>query len=247
MFIDFHCHLNHPAFAKGIIRIVERMLEKNVLAVNTGFNIEGNAKALEQTALHGKSLRAAIGLSPHDVPNADIEKELAFIEQNARQAIAIGEIGMDFHHFKDPAQHKAQEKAFVAQLELAQKLGKPVVMHTRDAEAQVIDIVCSYTMPRILHFWLEPKLLTKALDCGMYVSIPTIKSKEQKKIFRNTPLDRMLLETDSPYGLNTPDRNEPSNVLVSYGRLAELRKMPLKEVELTIYENFKKITKAGKA
>ncbi|MEM4254983.1 MAG: TatD family hydrolase [Candidatus Norongarragalinales archaeon] len=247
MFVDFHAHLNHEAFSKGIVKVVERMLEKNVIAVNTGFNMAGNKKALEQMAQHPKSLRAAIGLSPHDVPNADLEKELEFIEQNASKAIAIGEIGMDFHHFKYHSQHKAQEKVFIMQLELAQKLGKPVVMHTRKAEAEVIDIISSYTMPRVLHFWLEAKLLTKAIDVGCYVSVPTFKSKEQKKIFRNAPLERMLLETDSPYGLNSSERNEPANVIVSYERLAEIKKMPLKEVELSIYENFKKIAKAGTA
>ncbi len=245
MFVDFHAHLNHEAFSKGIVKVVERMLEKNVIAVNTGFSIEGNKKALEQASAHPKSLRAAIGLSPHDVPNADVEKELAFVEQNAGKAIAIGEIGMDFHHFKDPAVQKTQEQIFVRQLELAEKLGKPVVVHSRDAEEKVIDILSSYTMPRILHFWLVPKLLTKAIDAGLYMSVPTLKSKEQKKIFRNAPLERLLLETDSPFGLNTPERNEPSNVIVSYERLAEIKKMPLKEVELSIYENFKRITAKG--
>ncbi len=244
MFIDFHCHLTHKAFEKGIHNLVERMANKDVVGLNTGYTLEANKRVLEQCARYPARLKPAIGLSPHDVPHADLDKELEFIESHAEKILAVGEIGMDFHYFTKPEEHAAQEKAFVAQLELAEKIGKPVVVHTRDAEEKCIEILASYKMPRILHYWLQPKLLTKALDAGLYVSVPTLKSKEQKKIFINTPLERLFLETDSPYGLNTTERNEPANVVVSYERLAEVKKMPLKEVSLKLFENFKRVTKA---
>ena len=242
MFLDFHCHLQHPAF-QGIKGIVEKMVEKNVFAVNTGFNIQGNKKTLEQSGKY-KNLYAAIGLSPHDVPKSDLEEELEYIETNASEIVAIGEIGLDFHYFKNPDEQKKQEKAFLAQMELAEKLKKPVVVHSRDAEEKCIGLMASFKTPGVLHFFLEPKLLNKALDAGLYVSIPTIKNKDQKKLFMTVPLDRVFLETDSPYGLiNSKERNEPSNVFTSYERLAELRRMPLKELELMISNNFRKITR----
>ncbi|HIH20998.1 TPA: TatD family hydrolase [Candidatus Micrarchaeota archaeon] len=241
-FIDFHCHLEHRQFEKGIHRLVERMKDKNVFALNTGSNLAANKKTLEQCAAYPQRLWAAIGLSPHDAATANLEQELEFISANAHKAIAIGEIGLDHFYFKTPDEHRAQDKAFVAQLELAEKLRKPVVVHSRDAEEQVIETLASFKTPGVLHFFLKPKLLQKALDAGLYLSIPTLKSKEQKKIFRDAPLERIFLETDSPYGLNTGERNEPSNVTTSYERLAEIKKMPLNEVALKISDNFKKIT-----
>lgn len=242
MFIDFHCHLSHAQFSKGIHHIVERMTEKNAIALNTGYAMQGNEKVLAQSAEYPGRLHAAIGLSPHDTPNADLGKELEFIETHASEIRAIGEIGLDFHYFKKPEEQAAQEKAFHAQLELAEQLHKPVVVHSRDAEEKVIEILSSYKTPGVLHFFLLPKLLTKAVDAGLYVSVPTLKTKEQKKVFRNVPLERLFLETDSPYGLNNGQRNEPANVVASYERLAELRKMPLKEVAVIILENYKRIT-----
>ena len=222
------------------------MVEKNVFALNTGSNLEANKKTLEQCAKY-KNLYCAIGLSPHDVmasnPEENLQENLDFIEMHSEEIAAIGEIGLDHHYFKKPDEHKAQEKAFTAQLELADKLGKPVVVHSRNAEEKVIEILSSYSTPRVLHFFLKPKLLEKALDAGLYVSIPTFKSKEQKKVLTSAPLDRVFLETDSPYGLNTTSEiNEPSNVIVSYERLAEFKKTPLKDVALRIFENFKRIT-----
>ena len=243
-FLDFHCHLEHDAFAKrGMRKIVERMVEKNVFAVNTGYALEANKRVLAQCAAF-KNLYAAVGLSPHDVPKESLDENLEFAEAHANEIVAIGEIGLDHHHFKKHLEQKAQEKAFLAQLELAEKLGKPVVVHSREAEEKTIEILSSFKNPRVLHFFLEPKLLGKALDAGLYVSVPTFKSKNQARVLENAPLDRILLETDSPYGLNTGGVNEPSNVIVSYERLAEFKKMPLKEVALTIFENFKTITKA---
>lgn len=246
VYVDFHCHLQHQAFAKGIHRRVERMIEKNVIAINTGFNLEGNKKALEHYNEYPKRLYPAIGLSPHDVPKSSLETELEFIEQNAEKAIAIGEIGLDRHHFKTQSEWDAQEKAFVAQLELAERLKKPVVVHSRNAEKEVIEILKSFKNERVMHFFLLPKLMDACLDAGLYLSIPTLKSKEQKKLFRDVPLERMVLETDSPYGINdTTKRNEPANVITSYERVAEIKKMPLKEIELIIFDNFKTITSYG--
>ncbi|MFH1056734.1 MAG: TatD family hydrolase [Candidatus Micrarchaeota archaeon] len=242
VFVDFHCHLQHPLFSKGIHRIVERMGKKNVVAINTGFNIEGNEKTFEQCARYSKRLYPAIGLSPHDVLKTDVEKELEYVEKNAAKAIAVGEIGLDFHYFKQPEEQKKLEKAFAAQLEIAERLGKPVVVHSRDAEEKTIEILSSYEMPRVLHFFLLPKLLGKALDAGLYVSVPTLKSKDQKKMFADVPLEKLFLETDSPYGTNTGQRNEPSNVIASYERLAEIRKTPLKEIALMLFGNFKTVT-----
>jgi TatD DNase family protein len=244
MFLDFHCHLQHNDFSKGIVKVVERMAEKNVFAVNTGFNIEGNEKTLAQKKQHPTRLYAAIGLSPHDAPKANLERELEFIENHASEIVAIGEIGLDFHYFKTRDEQKKQERAFLAQMELAEKLSKPVVVHSRNAEEKCIELMASFKTPGVLHFFLLPKLLSKAIDAGLYVSIPTIKSKDQKKLFSSVPLDRILLETDSPYGLiDSKERNEPANVLTSYERLAETRRMPLKELELMIFSNFRKITR----
>ena len=242
-FLDFHCHLTHRSFDRGLTKAVERMVEKNVFALNTGSNLEANKKTLEQ-CLRFKNLYAAIGLSPHDAMNSNLEENLEFIEHHAERIVAIGEIGLDHHHFKKHEEQKAQEKAFLAQLELAEKLQKPVVVHSRDAEEKAVEILASFKTPRVLHFFLQPKLLAKALDAGLYVSIPTLKCKDQARAFENAPLDRILLETDSPYGLNTGASNEPSNVITSYERLAETKKMPLKEICVMIFDNFKKITKA---
>ena len=134
VFIDAHCHLEHKDFAKDFELVVGRMKQADVIALNTSGAPGENQRVLEHAKQHPGSLLCAIGLSPHDAPKADLQQELEFIEQNASKAAAIGEIGLDFYYFKKLEERNAQRNAFAAQLELAEKLGKPEFIQSREAE-----------------------------------------------------------------------------------------------------------------
>ena len=222
MLVDCHAHLEHGDFEGQLDAVAERMRKAGVVAVNTGANLASNKRVLTITARFPDLLKTALGLSPHDANRENLEENLAFIRKNADKVCAIGEIGFDFHYFKKEEERERQRVAFSAQLDLAESLDLPVVVHSREAEGEAIALLAKRKGVRILHCFLMPALLDAALKAGCLVSLPTLKSKSRVTLIERAQEGRVLCETDSPY-LWRGGRNEPANVAEVYGELERLR------------------------
>ena len=223
MIVDCHAHLAHPDFAADLDAVVGRMRAAGAVAVNTGSNLEANKKALAITSRFPDVLKTAIGLSPHDANREPLDGNLRFIRAHADEICAIGEIGFDFHYFKKEEERETQRQAFIAQLDLAEELNLPAVIHTREAEAEAISLLAERRQSdAVLHCFLQPELLEAAMKAGCLVSLPTLKNKARVSIIESVAEGRVLCETDSPY-LWRGGRNEPANVAEVYGELERLR------------------------
>lgn len=241
MFIDVHCHLN---LLHDMEQAIARAEAVEVLCMVTqGVNTTSNRLALDY-ANEFTSVRAALGLYPSDVEKMtekSIEKEIEFIRKNKENIVAIGEVGLDLKEFHD---FKKQQWAFQALIDLAIEIDKPLIVHSRKAELQVITQLERAKAKKVVMHCFSGKLaLAKTIaDNKWYLSIPTsVRNSEHfQNVIRQTPIEYLLCETDSPY-LHPQKEfpNEPANVMVCYKMIAKLKDMPLVDVEKQIENNYK--------
>ena len=225
--IDTHAHLDACADPPAIL--ISRAREAGVDRVITvGTTIESCRAALE-TAGRDDGVYAALGVHPHEAGGGEAGRleELRVLLGHER-AVAVGETGLDF--FRDYAARDSQLLLFEQQLELASELGKPVVIHTRDADAEVAAALAGFEGTVILHCFSSPQLLPVALERSYYVSfagnVTFPKAEELRTAAAQIPADRVLAETDSPYLAPQPRRgrpNEPANVVHTVAALAGVR------------------------
>ncbi len=244
-YIDAHCHL---FFIKSIDDIIKRCKEKGlILAIETGINPETNRKVLEEVRRYN-ILRASLGFHPTDIAKSDekiIEEEIEFIRNNSDKILAIGEVGLDYYWIKENDLREKQKRFLYKFIELAEKLDKPIIIHSRNAEKDCLEILSTSNTTVILHSFLNKEYFKKALELDFYLSIPAVIYKDKRfKFLAEAPLDRILTETDSPFLDPTGfRRNEPWKVLYCIKAIAKENRMREEEVEEIIVKNFKKIFK----
>lgn len=174
-------------------------------------------------------VEVVVGVAPHKALGYDLQAELKFIRAHSSEIAGIGEIGLDLRHFSQQTL-PAQEKAFVAQLELAEELGLPVVVHSRKAEERVLQVLAGFTKVKaVLHFFLSPKLASKASALACLLSLPTIKSSSKQKIAKQVGLQQLACETDSPFGLSKGLTSEPKDVVSAYEEISQAKRMRVEE------------------
>jgi len=224
---DTHAHLDACADPAEVV--VARAREAGVdriVAVGSGLDSCRETLAI---AHRDPAVWAALGIHPHQAADPDAEQlgQLRALLTDAR-AVAVGETGLDF--YRDYAPHDRQRELFARQIDLAAEIGKPVVVHTRDAEKETAAALARFAGTVILHCFSSPELLPFALDRGYYVSfagnVTYPKAEELREAARRVPADRLLAETDSPYLSPQPRRgrpNEPANVVHTVAALAETR------------------------
>jgi TatD DNase family protein len=239
-------HLHLPQFDGDRAAAIERATVAGVARmVEIGYDLE-SSRAAVALADHNAQVFAVVGIQPHYAAEAG-DEWLAEVRRLAAhpRVIAIGEIGLDYYH--DRAPHEAQEQLFRAQLALARELSKPVVIHSRDAQADMVRILrdAARGQPGIMHSFSGDWAYAEAcLEVGFMLSfsgpVTFAKAAELHTVARRAPLDRILTETDSPYLAPHPlrgKRNEPANVRLVAERLAELRGMGLEELAEAVWKN----------
>ena len=252
--IDSHCHLADETFAADLEDVVRRALDAGVdrvLVILEAGNDKEAAQARRVEELWPET-RVSIGVHPHQAHQfaADPERAATAVrEQLAASpgARAIGEIGLDYHYDYSP--RDVQHAVFRAQLRLACELDQPVVIHTREADADTVAILREEGGGRIrgvLHcFTGTPALADAGLDLGFYISLAGIitfpKAEELRRTARRVPLDRVLTETDSPFLAPVPyrgKRNEPAYVARVVNTLAEMHGRDVAELANQTAANF---------
>ncbi len=234
--IDTHAHLGDDA-----AEVLERAAEAGVSrVVDVATTIAGARVSLVRAEVH-EGVYACLGIHPHEAAATFDLGELRELLQHPR-AVAVGETGLDY--FRDYAPHDAQQRLFEAQLALARDVGKPVVIHTRAADADTLARLSEHDGPVVLHCFSSQPLLAPALAHRWYVSFAgnlTYKNAyDLRAAARRVPDDRLLVETDSPYLAPQPvrgRRNEPAFVRHTLDALAEARGVDADALELQIDEN----------
>ena len=235
VFIDAHCHLDHPQFGQDCQKVIRNTRESGTICISHGTGEKSNLRTLQLA--DGITVFAACGQDPFHV-SENLEKHLDFLQKNQEKILAVGEIGLDQHYFTKEEMQR-QVEVFEAQMLFAEKNRKPVVIHTRKAVEEVLEILPSYECTKVLHYFLEKRYAQKAVDRECFLSLPTVKSKDRTAILTSVPLDRILCETDSPYSWKS--RNEPKNVKEVYEEMAKVVKKPLEEITQQVGENAEKV------
>jgi len=225
--IDTHAHLDACADRpSALIRRARSAGVERIVTVGTG--IESSRAALELAELH-EEVFAVVGIDPHQAGGAEANRgdELRELAEHER-AVAVGETGLDY--FRDRAPRDRQRRLFEAQLELAADLGKPVVIHTRDADTDTADVLAGFGGTVVMHCFSSPGLLQTVLDRGYYVSfagnVTYPKASDLRAAAAQITDERILVETDSPYLAPQARRgrpNEPANVILTLEELAKAR------------------------
>ncbi|MBU0980712.1 MAG: TatD family hydrolase [Nanoarchaeota archaeon] len=238
-YIDCHCHLTHKSFIGKVDEVVSR-------AVSTGVSviIDAGTSPADNRLIHRSDVvKAALGLYPDEataLSGAEFKQELEWIR--GKEPFAVGEIGLD----GTLPEFDLQKERFVEQLRLASSLGKPVIIHSRKAEKEVLEILEQEKTQRVLlHcFSGSKKLVNEAIENGYFFSIPTnvVFSTHFQELAKTVPSDRILAETDSPFLSPVKgERNEPANVVRTYEKIAELKGLDLEELKNIVYENYQRL------
>jgi TatD DNase family protein len=223
--IDTHAHLDAcPDPPDELVRRAREAGVRRILTVGT--TVEGGRAALTLADEHDQ-VYAIIGIHPHEAGSADGVDGLRELLQHER-AVGVGETGLDF--YRDHAPRDRQRALFAEHLELARELRKPVVIHNRAADDEVLEQLASFDGDVVLHCFSYPGALATALERGYYVSFAgnvTYKNASELRVAASqVPRDRLLAETDCPYLSPEPRRgrpNEPANVVHTVDALARVR------------------------
>jgi len=247
-FNDFHCHLDDECFEQNWRQIVEHCFSRgmaNIVSVADPFKKTSLAKTEEILAYH-PNIYATCGAHPHqaDQYSPEIEKQIfAFYDQV--KLLAIGETGLDFHY--NFATRENQKKTFRRQIAIARELNLPLVIHSRNAEAEVLEILLAekFSCPVVFHcFTGNRRDAEKILQQGYGISISGIvtfkKANELREIVKIIPLSQLFTETDSPYLSPEPRRGEtntPLGVIEVVQQVAAIKNLPEAQINAAVAQN----------
>ena len=250
--IDSHCHLNFPQFKGKVDEIVKRALDKGIyrmLTISTKLN---EINELESISKSYSEVYNSVGVHPHECKNyKDLSLNDLIKHTKNSKCIGIGESGLDFYYENSPK--KLQIKLFRIHIEAARETNLPLIVHTRNADIETIQILNDEmkkgTFSGLIHcFSTSRELAEKAINLGFYISLSGIitfsKSNELRNIVKDLPLDKLLVETDAPYLSPEPFRgkcNEPSYVIYTAKILANIKRVGLETIANKTTDNFNKL------
>ncbi|MDO5017897.1 MAG: TatD family hydrolase [Lagierella massiliensis] len=244
--IDSHAHLDDEKFNVDREEVIQKLQEKFVkYVINPSSDMESSKRVVELSKEY-ENIFAAVGVHPHeaeDFESKDLEK-LRELAKNPK-VVAIGEIGLDY--FYDNSPREIQKEVFKKQLQLSVELKLPVIIHTREAMGDTFDILNEFKgkVSGVMHCYTGSiEMAKRFMELGFYISIAgpvTFKNATNvKDMAKQIPLDKLLIETDSPYLTPVPNRgkrNDPSNVLYVADMLANLKEISIDEIIENSREN----------
>ncbi|MBG9656262.1 TatD family hydrolase [Cytobacillus firmus] len=251
MFFDTHAHLNAEQYNEDLQEVIDRALSEGISnIVVVGFDRPTIEKAMELTEKYD-FIYASVGWHPVDAIDMT-EEDLQWIEELSShpKVVALGEMGLDYYWDKSPKD--IQQEVFRKQIRLAKKVKLPIVIHNRDATADIVEILKEEgagEVGGIMHcFSGSPEIAQECVDMNFYISLGgpvTFKNaKKPKEVADVIPLEKLLIETDCPYLTPHPHRgkrNEPSYVKLIAEQIAEIKGLSTEEVAQATTENAKKL------
>ena len=247
MYFDTHCHLNSEQLYENRDEFIKHALDNQVeMMVVVGYDLESSKKAVEIAKEHS-FIYAAVGIGPNDCLNTTTQ-DLQIIDEylNEPKVVALGEIGLDYYWDENP-ERDIQKKVFREQMKLAEELNLPVVIHDRDAHADTLEIMKEF--PKVIGtvhcFSGSLEFAKECVKLGYYIGITGVVTfKNARKIcevVEGIPLDRLLVETDCPYMAPVPNRgkrNKSDYIRYIIEKIAEIKEISSKEVNLAVNDNF---------
>jgi TatD DNase family protein len=252
-YFDSHVHLDMDPLKGEMQAVIERAHKAEVVRmINIGSSLRGSRASVEISSMY-PNIWASVGLHPHDVeatPNIDDSIEALRKLASDGKVVAIGEIGLDYYNLEKDNREE-QKELFLAQLKLASELKLPVIIHTREAEDDTLRILKKYNLAGVIHCYTGSSSYVKNfIDLGYYIGFTGFSTFDQQKFdhirqaIKQTPINRILIETDAPFLAPEPYRgkpNEPAYVIEVAKKISELKNMALDEVAETTYENANKL------
>jgi TatD DNase family protein len=275
--IDVHCHINFHKFAEDHDEVIKRALEKGVTRIiNTGTKLDSSQHAIELAESYAE-LYAIVGVHPHHADKIELRQDaqetarkddwIEVLEGMTKhpKVVGIGECGLDYYSYQSNGivAPKIQKEVFAAQIELAHRTGLPLQIHNRQAGEDVIEMLKHHRdllqdVPGMFHCFAGTEQVVKdALDLGFYIGfdgnitykgIAKGETTDLKELAKIVPLDRMVIETDSPYLTPHPyrgERNEPQYVIIVAEFIAELKDVTyealVEQTDKNVYTIFKKL------
>lgn len=249
MIVDSHCHLDFDSLRQDLPAVLARAREAGVGLMVTISTRMSTFERVRAVAEAHEQVYCSVGVHPHEAESeGDVTPERLCELAGHPRVVGIGETGLDYYYEHSP--RNAQEASFRRHIEAARRTGLPLIVHTRDADAETAGILreemAKGAFSGVLHcFSAGAELARAALELGFYISFSGIvtfpKAEELRRIAADVPLDRLLVETDAPYLAPVPRRgkpNEPAFVVHTAARLAELRNLDEAELHRLTTENF---------
>lgn len=237
LLIDSHIHLDSKVYSEDLPLLIYNAISSGVeIMITPGTTIESSRKCVN-IANEYDGVFAAVGVHPHDADNAEADYISSLKELAAEKSVvAIGEIGLDFN--KNYSSTEAQTDIFKTQIKLAQELDLPMIIHNRDSDELMEEILLSAGyFNGVIHCYTGGlKFAKKLVEMGFllgFTGITTFGVRELEEVIKRVPMDRLLVETDGPYMTPVPHRgkrNEPSYVLHVAEKIAELKEISLEEL-----------------
>jgi TatD DNase family protein len=253
--VDSHCHLDGKTFHADRDAAIQRAIDAGVthmVAIGTG---EGppDLEAALRLADQYTCFSATVGVHPHDASKASEDRDFSRLRDLLQhpKCVGLGEIGLDFHYDFSP--RDTQQHVFVEQMKIAAAAGKPIIIHTREAWTETMDLLREHWVPTglgcLLHcFTGGPDQAREAVSLGFHLAFGGVltypKAEEVRQAARETPLDRILLETDAPYLSPIPHRgkrNEPAYVALTAAKLAEVRGVGIRDIAAATTANARRL------
>jgi TatD DNase family protein len=255
--VDSHCHLNYKELYGDVNAVIERATAADVrtlLAINTKLSEFDDVYEIAEA---NQNVFASVGVHPHEAENEpNVQIESLLIRAAKPKVIAIGETGLDYYY--DHAPRELQKANFITHIQVARATKKPLIVHTRDAEEDTLEILKTEmgrgAFPAVIHcFTASQEFAKQALEMGFYISLSGIltfkNAKDLQEIAKWLPIERILVETDAPYLAPVPHRGkpcEPAYTANTAAFLANLRGLSLEEVATATTDNFFKLFSKAK-
>lgn len=249
MLVDSHCHLDFPEFAEDLDGVLARAADAGVGVMQTICTRLGKFPGVLAMARAHDNLYCSVGVHPHNVNSEPAATaEILIDHARADEVIGIGESGLDY--FYDHAPRELQRESFRTHAAAARETGLPLIVHTRDADRDTIDILTEEiragAFKGLIHcFSTSRELAEKTLELGFYISVAGIvtfnKAEALREILAGVPLERLLVETDAPYLAPAPrrgKRNEPAFVAHTAASLAEIKGVTPEALAQVTTDNF---------
>ena len=246
--IDTHCHLNDDQLYQDLDNVISRALQTGIeKMVVIGWDKESSLKAIE-IAEQYPSIYACVGFHPENLEGVD-ETQLNEVLNlySHPKVVGIGEIGLDYHWETDPQKREIQKEFFIKQIEFANKVGLPISIHSREAFQDTLEILKNHKPLHggVMHCYSgSVENINDIINLGLYIGLDgpvTFRNaKTPKEVAAEIPLEKLVLETDSPYLSPHPLRgtvNEPSNLILIADEIANIREMSKKHLLEVVYDN----------
>ena len=246
--IDTHAHLDSSDYDHDRAAVIARAFAARVGVITVGVDLPSSEAAVQLAHRH-RLIWAGVGVHPHEAKTftSQVARKLRQLARG-EDVVAIGEIGLDY--YRDLSPHAVQREALIAQIELANELGLPVIIHNRESTADMLAILRNHRPQRgVIHSFLgDAALAREFLALGLYLGIGGPLTFKKNDVLRQTvtelPLERILIETDSPYLTPVPlrgKRNEPAYVRYVAAEIALLKGITVEEVAAATTENARRL------